>query len=377
MADVVIVRASVGIYDPRVYKIASSLSKRYSVLVLGWNREIEKKPVKRYIVDVEQLNFKTPYGKPDTIHLTYMLSYFAIFWAWVFIRLIRHNPKVVHACDLDVVLPCFLYKLIFRKKLVFDVFDRYAMTFIPATSKILYSAVNSIEELFSKYADVLITISEKSLNTFRKKPKNSAIIMNYATDVASDFQNLHEHEDKKDNALRLVYTGGIKKGRCLENITVAINNLKGVELIIAGMIVDKELFDQIISIPNVKYRGSLYPKDCLVLEANADVMIAIYDLKVYWNSITTANKIFEAMMCSIPIITNVSPELVKKLDFGIMVDYDNIAEIREAIILLRDNADLRENLGSNGRKAFLEKYNWTKMEERLFQIYEDLVKEYN
>lgn len=373
MTDVVLVRASIVTHDPRVYKIVGSLSKRYSVLVLGWNREIVKKPLKRYVVDLEEMNFKTPYGKPDAIHFSYMIIYFAVFWAWVLMKLVRYKPKVVHACDLDVVLPCFLYKLIFRKKLVFDVFDRYGMTFIPATSKILYSTINFIEELFSKNADVLITISENSLKTFRKRPKNAAIIMNYAADIASDTEKLNEREEKKDNVLRLVYTGGIKKGRSLENIAVAINNLKNVELIIAGMIVDKRLFDQIMTFPNVKYRGFLYPKDCLIFEANADVMIALYDLKIAWNSITTANKVFEAMMCGIPIITNVSPELVNKLDFGFMVDYDNITEIRKAVILLRDNSELRLRLGRNGRKAFLEKYNWTKMEKQLYEIYENLI----
>jgi hypothetical protein len=33
---------------------------------------------------------------------------------------------VVHACDLDVILPCYVYKKLFRKKLVFDILDRYA-----------------------------------------------------------------------------------------------------------------------------------------------------------------------------------------------------------------------------------------------------------
>jgi len=30
-------------------------------------------------------------------------------------------------------------------------------------------------------------------------------------------------------------------------------------------------------------------------------------------------------------------------------------------------------LGRNGRAAFLEKYNWTKMEEKLFEVYENLM----
>jgi glycosyltransferase involved in cell wall biosynthesis len=34
---------------------------------------------------------------------------------------------------------------------------------------------------------------------------------------------------------------------------------------------------------------------------------------------------------------------------------------------------LRKRLGNNGRKAFLEKYNWNAMEQKLYQIYEDLL----
>jgi glycosyltransferase involved in cell wall biosynthesis len=68
------------------------------------------------------------------------------------------------------------------------------------------------------------------------------------------------------------------------------------------------------------------------------------------------------MMCGIPLITNVSAELVKEFGLGIIVDYDKVQEVKSAIALLRENGELRERLRSNGRKAFLEKYNWVKME---------------
>jgi glycosyltransferase involved in cell wall biosynthesis len=68
------------------------------------------------------------------------------------------------------------------------------------------------------------------------------------------------------------------------------------------------------------------------------------------------------MMCGIPLITNVSAELVKEFGLGIIVDYDKVQEVKSAIALLRENGELRQRLRSNGRKAFLEKYNWVKME---------------
>jgi glycosyltransferase involved in cell wall biosynthesis len=40
---------------------------------------------------------------------------------------------------------------------------------------------------------------------------------------------------------------------------------------------------------------------------------------------------------------------------------------------LRDKPELRKRLGTNGRKAFLEKYNWNLMEDKLFAVYDTLL----
>jgi glycosyltransferase involved in cell wall biosynthesis len=105
----------------------------------------------------------------------------------------------------------------------------------------------------------------------------------------------------------------------------------------------------------------------------ADVMIAVYSLDVPSNSVTMHNKTYEAMMCGIPLITNLSPEFVKEIGFGITVDYNSIDEIRSALISLRDNPELRKALGKNGRTAFLEKYNWKETEKDLYRIYDKLL----
>jgi glycosyltransferase involved in cell wall biosynthesis len=85
------------------------------------------------------------------------------------------------------------------------------------------------------------------------------------------------------------------------------------------------------------------------------------------------NKLFEAMMCSVPIITNVAQEIVNETSCGILVEY-NKDKIKEAIVMLRDNPELCKRLGNNGRDAFLKKYNWDVMEKKLYKIYEELLK---
>jgi glycosyltransferase involved in cell wall biosynthesis len=331
--------------------------------VLGWNREGGSKKKFDNSIDLKLFNLKAPFGKPS------LVAYFPLYWIWTLSQLFMYRPKVVHACDLDSTIPCYIYKVIFRKKLVFDVCDRYAMGYIPPKFRTLYLLVNSLEELIAKKADTLINVSEKLLETFRRRPKHCAIIMNCAEDHAI------QRDESKDNddVLTLVYTGIITRNRGLEEITAVIKDLDGVEFVIAGKVIDKELQNQISQTPNVKYKGLLQHSDALSLQACSDVTLALYDLKDPISNFSMGNKLFEAMMLGIPIITNVSSELINEVGCGIMVDYNDKNQIKDAVVCLRDNRELRTRLGNNGRKAFLRKYNWKIMEEELYKIYGNLL----
>jgi glycosyltransferase involved in cell wall biosynthesis len=103
-------------------------------------------------------------------------------------------------------------------------------------------------------------------------------------------------------------------------------------------------------------------------------MVVLYNLDYRYNQLSSPNKIFEAMMLGLPVITNMEPTLVnEEVGCGIVVDYNDIDQIKEAIVCLRDNIDLRRRLGTNGRKVFLKKYNWTNMEQLLYNIYDELL----
>jgi glycosyltransferase involved in cell wall biosynthesis len=77
------------------------------------------------------------------------------------------------------------------------------------------------------------------------------------------------------------------------------------------------------------------------------------------------------MMCGRPILVNKGTSTAKKVleeNCGLVVDANNIEEIREAIIKLRDNPELCRELGANGRRAYEERYSWEIMEQRLIAL---------
>jgi glycosyltransferase involved in cell wall biosynthesis len=375
LADIVVVRtANSIIYDPRVKKIVESLSKRYSTTVLGWNRDgVSQDKINNYIVKLELFNLKTSNWKPSLIRIiTRLIVFCPPFWAWLFIKLLESRPTVVHACDLDSIIPCYLYKILFRKKLVFDVFDRYAMALIPQRFKKLYSIINYFEELTSERSDLLVIAGgEKVLKTFQKKPKHCEILLNCPRDYFKDNSNPKPEVDNHN--FNLVYTGGIRADRSLESITEAVSYLHNVNFLAAGPVIDKEILKKMQTIPNVKYKGLLPPNEALFLEASSNLLVALYNPELLWNNITLPNKLFEAMMCGIPILTNIAHDVVSETECGLIVEYGNVEQIKKAIVTLQDNPELRKRLGENGRKAFLERYNWDVMEQRLYKAYESLL----
>jgi len=373
LIDIVLVKSDpiMNLPTMRDQKIIRSLRKKYSLLVLGWNREGTPKNWDNFESGFNLFHITAPYGNAPYGALR-LLAYFPFFWVWTFIKLCRYAPGSVHACDLGTVAPCYLYKILFRRKLVFDVFDRYAMAYIPRNRnfffKMLYSAVNWIEEYFAKRSDVLINVSDEMLQTYRNRPKNCCTIMNCSED-----KRINISREKSKN-FRLLFTGHIRPGRGLEVLCNILKDLEDIELIITGRVEDKKLLNMVDGLPNVSYQGFIEHKKVLELEAASDSMIALYDLNLQTqNKFVMGNKLFEAMMLGIPIITNVAHEIVNETCCGVTVEYDNPEQLREAIIRLRDNPELRKKLEVNGRKAYLEKYNWNIMEQRLYKIHDNLL----
>jgi len=348
----------------RAELIVRSLRKKYSVLALGWNRG-EGVPNKTNSLCVFSLS--APYG----CALRY-LALLPIFWTWIFIKLCIHRPKIVHACNLDTIIPCYFYKILFRKKVVFDIHDRYAMSFIHRSRgllfKKLYSILNSLEENFANNADLLILVYDKILKTFKKKPRNYVAIMICPED------HMISRSRAVTNGFKVLFTGHVRRGRGLDKLLEIIGDIKNTELLIMGRVEDKSLLKKIYETSNTEYLGFLDHNQVIDLEVSSDATIALYDLnRETQHEYGMANKILEAMMCGLPVITNIAQEVISETGCGIIVGYENVSQIKETIITLRDNPELRTRLGNNGRRAFLEKYNWMIMENKLFKNYETLL----
>lgn len=70
--------------------------------------------------------------------------------------------------------------------------------------------------------------------------------------------------------------------------------------------------------------------------------------------------IIEAMALGIPTIStkiNAIPEAIKNLETGLLINPGNVDELKEAVLKLKNDKNLRERLAKNGREFVLENFN--------------------
>ena len=125
---------------------------------------------------------------------------------------------------------------------------------------------------------------------------------------------------------------------------------------------------------NVTFLGKVPFEEVIPMTKKADCVFLMVNPEDLNNRMGLGNKQFEAMVCGRPIICTkgtYSGELTEQEEVGLVVEYSEQA-LKEAIIKLRDNPELRERLGRNALKAAIAKYNWQKQEEKLIELYKSL-----
>ena len=64
--------------------------------------------------------------------------------------------------------------------------------------------------------------------------------------------------------------------------------------------------------------------------------------------------------------------IVDKTKAGLVFKSKDDNDLTEKIIQLYENPELRKQLGKNGKKAVLEKYNWENTSKNLIKLYEKI-----
>ena len=308
-----------------------------------------------------------------------------LWWAYELAFLLRDDSDVIHASDLDTLLPAILAKLIRKRKLCYFIYDFYADNLPDGGFQRLRQRIRRfvarLERTGIGFADVLFLVDELRFAEVDGAHINKLYyVYNSPIDFIATPDAVAAGTASRVSADEMVifYAGAMHGSRGLGYMFDAVSGVEGVRLKVAGPITDNDLVvDELNRIGNkAQYLGFLPSYNDVIRETlKADLLFRFEDPRVPKTKYASPAKLFEAMMCGKPIIVSdggAMANIVRKERCGAVVPYGDVPALIDALKTCRGDPQLRAELGANGRKAYDERYSWAIMEERVLSGYRSL-----
>lgn len=367
--------------DPRVEKEAISLIKLKNIdlKVVCWDRESnhagswELLEVPNGNVPILRFGCKASWGGGMKANFLPMLKFeWRLFW-W----LIKHHKEydTIHACDLLTGLPAWLPCKIFKKQMVYDIFDYYAAT--AHGPEVLLNCFRKLENGIIGSADCTIICSEKRNEQIRgSNPKELVVLHNSPSsnqiEISGD-SNLKVFG--RAHRVRIVYVGNLVDDRFITKALACADKLPEVEFHIGGFGVLEDYVRKLDEThKNIFFYGKMAYQDVLALEKQCDIMLALYDPAVPNHAYAAPNKFYEALALGKPLIMfhkTGMDGIIEENGIGAVCDptEEGLLHAFESLIACREDWP---SMGIKMQTLFQEQFSWDIMETRLQNIYLNL-----
>ncbi len=363
--------------DPRVHKEARSLIEAgYKVSIIAWDRDMTS-PEEEMVDGISIKRFGPESGYDSFFdHLINLPR----FWKRARSHAKKMNIDIVHAHDLDTLLPGV--KISRRKKipLVYDAHESYSRM-ISGTSPSMWiiKLIDRVERWLSSKADIIITVNDRLRKMLEPSGKKPIVVMNCPLlPEAGETNRLDiRNELGIEDQFVMIYIGVLEKDRFLLESIEAMKKSedKDILLLIGGYgTLEDEIKKNSEGMANVKFLGRIPSDKVMPYTAASDMVLCMFNPGDLNNQIGTPNKLFEAMANGKPIIVTkgiLSGDIATQEKVGLAVGYSE-EDFLKGVDRISNDKDILSQMQANGRQAAEIKYNWKEMSNRLIEAYSKL-----
>lgn len=380
MARVVLIRSNPVSPDPPVEKMANALlGLGHSVHIIGWDRssnypaETDTIIMRNGNARITRFGIKATFGGGLKGNIKPLYLFQKNLSRWLNDN--KSEIDIVHAFDFDTGFVAERFTKRNGIKLVYHMLDYYIDSHNLGKG-ILRDIVRKTENKVIQEADATIICTEKRKEQIAgSKPKRLYVIHN-TPDVQSIDPNITVIKSKDKNKMKIVYVGILANSRMLKEIAEIVANDTRYEFHIGGFGKLESVFDEYAKkYENIYYYGKLPYAKTLALEKECDVMVAIYDPSVRNNQYSAPNKFYESLMIGKPLIMAKGTgfdDIIEQHNIGFCVDFSKVGIEKgfQDIFIRKDNW---KQIEEKATTLYNQEYSWTKMEERIKEIYSKLL----
>lgn len=338
-SSIIFVRSVNPEYDSRLNKFADVFQENgINFKILWWNRLDEKTTGDRVKNMVEFRRRGMLGGRWKNLMGLFLWNLYVFYW------LMKNAKKinVVQAVDLDCIIPSFFFSKIFRKKIIFDVYDKYSDA--KSFSGYIGNFLDIIENFFIKKSDLSILVDECRYRQHNIERANNILVIENVPDKL----NFHEEREvNREKHIILGYFGSLEpKHRGLEDLVNVVIKSDNLKLVIAGYGELASFIKKMSDLYPLKidFKGMLGSQQGLSIMRDVDIYIGMYyrtNKNHFW---AAPNKYFEHLMLGIPLLTTIGTPPGNKVSY-----YKTGWAVEE---------------GENSLEVFLSKINKKEIEEK-------------
>lgn len=283
-----------------------------------------------------------------------------------------HDPELL---VIGLVLRCL------GKKVIYDVHedvpqDVRRKDWIPRLIRLwLWWPVEHFESWAARRMTFLVTATPFIRERFLREKCRAIDVQNYP--VTSELDSTKINWLDRDRAV--CYVGTISRDRGVFEMIQAVERTGG-RLLLAGTFHNRADYERAADLSGwarVDYLGVLGRQGVNDMMSRARAgLVVIHPHSGLENALLT--KMFEYMSAGIPVIASDFPlwkETIENGELGICVDWRDPDALARAIQWILDHPENAMQMGRNGRKAVLERFDWKGESRKLLALYDQLMKE--
>lgn len=279
------------------------------------------------------------------------------------------DADVYQTWCLENMLTCMLLKRK-GKKIVFQLREEHPYLYLMRNNKPLWfrkmvvSFMLVLMKIFLKRFDYVLATGDDEGEILKELGVKKYCIQGNFPFVNWNFKLSLEDYLKREN--RIIYFGTIYGYSCQEYLIKALEKTENVKYLLAGKFRGNEEYQCLLmNLPrwkDVEFIDGFNREELDDLMGKSTISNVLRDFSTthFHNGNIGIIKIFESMEAGLPLICSDVPvyrKIWEEYKFGVLVDPKNPDQIADAINYLAQNREEAYNMGQEGRRAVIEKYN--------------------
>ncbi|NLF33079.1 MAG: glycosyltransferase family 4 protein [Planctomycetes bacterium] len=351
---------------PRVVSVLRELG--FKVTVLCWDFTGQQ-PAREQADGLEILRYGRKVPKAGA---KFFLSW-PLWWRWLRGQFLRHRFDIVHVMNLDCAIPAVQTRRRAGHKIVYDIRDAWGLC-LTGKPFPLPQVFSWLDRVFSHRVDGLL-LSQGMLEfcaAYHGAKAARTVPVVQVLNVPQEDVGAGGFRPAGSSAeLTLNYSGRISEYRGAYLLPEAVRGTPW-RLHVYGKNPNAAVREHLAAAPQTTVEGPVPLETSLKYLDQADLVSILYDPAMKVVFISSANKMFEAMMLGKPYLCTEGsfPACVARaFDLGWALPYGDVAALRSFLLDLAAHPEKLAQAGRNGRAAYEAHFQWDRQKRNLIDLY--------